>query len=449
MKKLLLSIAAVAALGLPATATEVTFDFLTNSYGLPAYDVDAQDADYVTVPATITNGNVQIVLNGEIPTKNCWRMWKDGLRAYSKGAPFFTVSTIDGSDVTGVVITVPSSKGAKFALAGSTEPISAWSGSEKEVTFNYISGTPEESVNYALESITVVYGEDFDAPEPPTVTYEEYTVAQALEALATAGDNTIEAKVTGYVSEVTGYNPTYHSLSYTIVDRIGDTEGLSIYSGKGLDGANFSSIADLPVNTKVTVQGTLKNYTNADNEVIPEMAQENIIVSIQYPEGFTPPEMPDAPEGTITVVEALALIADGYNGEATVEGYITYIEEVSEQYGNATYFIADAPTTSKEESLEIYRGKYIDGESFTSEDQLELGAKVVVNGTILDYNGTPEFTTGSKILSYEAAGIEGIEIDLNAPATYYNLQGVKVANPQQGGLYIIRQGGKSVKAIVR
>ena len=44
--------------------------------------------------------------------------------------------------------------------------------------------------------------------------------------------------------------------------------------------------------------------------------------------------------------------------------------------------------------------------------------------------------------------IDGIEAD-NAAAEYYNLQGVKVANPDKGGMYIVRRGAKVSKEIVR
>ena len=44
--------------------------------------------------------------------------------------------------------------------------------------------------------------------------------------------------------------------------------------------------------------------------------------------------------------------------------------------------------------------------------------------------------------------IDGIEAD-NAAAEYYNFQGVKVANPEKGGMYIVRRGAKVSKEIVR
>ncbi len=47
------------------------------------------------------------------------------------------------------------------------------------------------------------------------------------------------------------------------------------------------------------------------------------------------------------------------------------------------------------------------------------------------------------------AGVDGVEIDNpNAPVEYFNLQGVKVAEPS-AGLYIVRQGNKVTKQVIR
>lgn len=47
---------------------------------------------------------------------------------------------------------------------------------------------------------------------------------------------------------------------------------------------------------------------------------------------------------------------------------------------------------------------------------------------------------------FEDAAVANVEVDENAPAVYYNLQGQKVANPSNG-VYIVRQG-KSVKKVM-
>lgn len=46
----------------------------------------------------------------------------------------------------------------------------------------------------------------------------------------------------------------------------------------------------------------------------------------------------------------------------------------------------------------------------------------------------------------ETDGVEGISVD-NAPAVYYNLQGVQVANPANGQIYIVKRGNKVTKEI--
>ena len=43
--------------------------------------------------------------------------------------------------------------------------------------------------------------------------------------------------------------------------------------------------------------------------------------------------------------------------------------------------------------------------------------------------------------------IESVAVDANAPVEYYNLQGVKVANPENG-LFIKKQGNKATKVIL-
>lgn len=73
-------------------------------------------------------------------------------------------------------------------------------------------------------------------------------------------------------------------------------------------------------------------------------------------------------------------------------------------------------------------------------------------------------SSGSSVLAYsvtgiflsenpfgENAGIKDIAVENNAngPVEYYNLQGVKVNSPAAGGIYILRQGNKAQKVLVK
>lgn len=50
------------------------------------------------------------------------------------------------------------------------------------------------------------------------------------------------------------------------------------------------------------------------------------------------------------------------------------------------------------------------------------------------------------------SGIEDIEtedVDADAAPEYFNLQGIRVAEPQAGQVYIVRRGAKTTKELVK
>jgi len=91
---------------------------------------------------------------------------------------------------------------------------------------------------------------------------------------------------------------------------------------------------------------------------------------------------------------------------AVVKGTIVGTPDINTEYGNATYYIQDNGYTAK---LEVYRGYGLNGDKFTSASALKEGDVVVVSGTLVNYKGnTPEFTTGSKLISLNGeSGGEG------------------------------------------
>ncbi len=105
-------------------------------------------------------------------------------------------------------------------------------------------------------------------------------------------------------------------------------------------------------------------------------------------------------ETAYTVSEALNILAAGQdlNTEVYIKGEIKSIKEVSTQFGNATYTITDGTN-----DLEVYRGKYLDGASFSSEDQITVGMNVIIYGKLTTYNSKAQVNTGSKIVKIEGA----------------------------------------------
>ena len=129
---------------------------------------------------------------------------------------------------------------------------------------------------------------------------------------------------------------------------------------------------------------------------------------VQLTPQFSIDDLPGTGYGTaeapFNVARALALVESGHHdpgAEVYVKGIICNVNEVNLQYGNATYFISDDGQDNN--SLEIFRGYYLDGEKFTeaTAGSIVAGKKVTIAGKLVLYGTTIEFTTGSKIISIE------------------------------------------------
>ena len=127
---------------------------------------------------------------------------------------------------------------------------------------------------------------------------------------------------------------------------------------------------------------------------------------IQYAEE-TEPEI-------MTVNEALAMIKAGTqpDGAAYVKGTVCRVQEISTSYGNATYFLSDDGSFGDGNWLEVYRGSWFNSEKFTTGDEFSVGDELVVKGVLVDYNGTPEFTTGSEVVAYSPSLIKVDSLDV-------------------------------------
>ena len=62
------------------------------------------------------------------------------------------------------------------------------------------------------------------------------------------------------------------------------------------------------------------------------------------------------------------------------------------------------------------------------------------------YSIVVDLVNMTMVATEQTTGVESIEAENNAPAVYYNLQGVEVANPENG-VYIMKQGNKVTKVV--
>lgn len=169
-----------------------------------------------------------------------------------------------------------------------------YSGTKEFQTGNYIVSLNGEGGTTTPDTPTTGKGSESDP----------YTVAEAIAAIK-AGAPTSEVYVTGIVSDVYFYNDQYKSLSYYISDD-GKSKDMQVYSGKGLNGADFTSKDDLKVGQKVTIKGIIKAFNKNGTDIM-EIDKNSTIVKIEG-EGtggeVTPkPDTPDTGNGKITFAD--------------------------------------------------------------------------------------------------------------------------------------------------
>ena len=120
----------------------------------------------------------------------------------------------------------------------------------------------------------------------------------------------------------------------------------------------------------------------------------------------------------LSVAEALQVIAPLGSGEVApgtfrVKGIVCKINEISVQYGNATYYLSDDGSFSTNNWLQVYRGKWLNDSAFTSGDEFAIGDELVIEGSLMNYNGTPETkekTAYVVSISKSLIGISSVEL---------------------------------------
>lgn len=149
---------------------------------------------------------------------------------------------------------------------------------------------------------------------------------------------------------------------------------------------------------------------------------------------------------------------DGFYKQTAIK--CIFDEELSEYPDNEPYNSADGDTANGIDGWEdsgcerhsaacfvnnpdLYRN-YVEFE-LTEETPVYVGIKKDINAPSRYWN--PWRDLKIEMLD-NGAGVEGIADDANAPVEYYNLQGVRVANPSEG-IFIVKKGSKATKQIFK
>ena len=240
-----------------------------------------------------------------------------------------------------------------------------------------------------------------------------YTVAEAIALIKAGTAPSTAVCVKGKITAVTFFNETYSSLSYNIADE-GSSDVIEVYSGKGKDGANFSSKDDLKVGQTVVVKGIVKAFTKNDGTIVNEIDKNSTIISIENT-GTTTPDTPATGKGSLSdpynVAEAIAAIKAGTapTTQVYLTGTISDVAFYNTQYKSITYYISD---DGKSKDMQVYSGKGLKGADFASKEDLKVGQKVTILGKIMkftDKNGNDimEVDKTSSIVKIEGEGTGG------------------------------------------
>lgn len=273
---------------------------------------------------------------------------------------------------------------------------------------NYKGNSPQLGNGYVVK----YDGNGGDTPEPETKSFK--TIAEYLAAAYTEGKSTLDCPLTC----------VYQNGRYLYL-----TDGTS----------------------PMLVYGDLKTDTNADGVI--DANDE----SIKYTNGD--------------------IIPAGITGKYTVFNNLKQLgSPVADTFGAATKGNAVAPKAMKANEITaelmntyiVMNGVTIEGadRNFTVTDAtgsvalfnqfndptyydavtVETGENITLEAIITVYKENVQLYPVK--VSKSGSAVEDITVDANAPVEFYNLQGIRVANPENG-IFIRRQGDKATKIIIR
>ena len=241
---------------------------------------------------------------------------------------------------------------------------------------------------------------------------------------------------------------------YSVIGTINGNWDVDTDMTKGTDGlftAVFTGVAKGTYKFKVrTDHDWSAAYPSSDYSL--DVQEDNSTVTITFNEETKAVEASVQAVEILTVAKALDIINALENGKTTadeyiVKGFVISIKEISTQYGNATFDIADEKGAST--GLTVYRVKGFDGEKITDENLLKVGDEVVVQGKLQKYvKGdvvTPEVATGGKIISINGntSSINNLEINKSYNGAIYNVAGQMVTSSYKG--MVIKNGRKFIQ----
>ena len=231
----------------------------------------------------------------------------------------------------------------------------------------------------------------------------------------------------------------------------------SFNRGEGLPDNNSAVVADFNGNGLSDI--FMAGYHYYPEEINGEGEQGNWAgwAELHYNVTDNAPEAPAAPENVTATYEGNTLTIDwDYDSDDAVSMGVAYNVYVKKTDGSVYTLVPADPATG---FVKVGYGRTVALRPnitsytlpFAEEDVEEVGVQAISldnetyspftlasNGEIEDPNEDPNEDP-------DDTGVTAISTDSNA--VYYNMQGIRVANPVEGQIYIVRSNGKTVKVV--
>lgn len=250
---------------------------------------------------------------------------------------------------------------------------------------------------------------------------------------------------------------TYDATAKTYTfDLTGATNGFKISTAKGtwqeFDAAGFHIDGTLAADTTVSLlDGAPANGQNITFTVAGDYKLTVDLENKTIKATSLPVPTPDRlfVLGNLTIgnwdpAAGVELTKNGdiFEGEAKLEGaYFSFVDKLADTSndwntaGNRYGATSNNNETKINEAAPFVRG----------ENAFNI---VSYNTYPQNVNFKVDFSTMTVTIS-TGTGVEEVAVDAAAPAEYYNLQGIRVAQPEAGKLYIVKKGDKVSKMLVK
>lgn len=296
-----------------------------------------------------------------------------------------------------------------------------WDNTTANYNAPYANWAIETNGEYVAVAMTEIMEEveTPDVPEQPEAKVVTYNFSDFA-----AGDFTEETKVGDLTVYATATGKITVDASAKTIDGVAYTQRLKFGGTGNVKNGTPSRVIGFPVDGPCTITAAATSSNGTEDRTLNVFAVDGSVLGTIA-----------APAGTIAVGSY------AYTGEAAT----LYLG--SAKSGLNIYFVKVEYPAAEANALAI---EYVGTGIWQAE--LPQEAKYVY------FTDGPAERGENKLFAVEhektyspategVTGVESVAVDANAPAVYYNLQGVRVANPVAGQVYIMVQGNKTAKVI--